>query len=57
MAEPKPLMPVEAITDDTVASRYNSAVEAWGERGWAAVGRLCRWAAGNGLAHPECPAP
>ena len=55
--EAKPLMPVEAITDDTAAARYNSQIEAWGERGWSAVARLCRWAAGNGLAHPACPTP
>lgn len=42
-------MPVEAITDDKVNARYNSGVEAWGDRGWASVARICRWAAGVGM--------
>lgn len=33
----------------------NSAFEAWGERGWAAVARLCRWAEANGAVGLECP--
>lgn len=53
--EAKPVMPDAAITDDAAAAQYGSDVEAWGERGWAAVGRLCRWAAANGMAHPACP--
>ena len=53
--EPKPLMPVEAITDDTAAAAYSSSVESWGDRGWAAVGRLCRWAKANGEVL-DCPA-
>lgn len=50
-------MPLEAITDDMAAARYSAAIETWGERGWAAVGRLCRWAADNKLPHPDCPNP
>ena len=33
--EKKPVMPVEAITDDTAAAQYSSDVEGWGDRGWA----------------------
>ena len=55
--EKKPVMPVEAITDDTVAAQYSSDVEGWGDRGWAAVARLCRWAQANKMPHPECLAP
>jgi len=49
-------MPVEAITDDQASARYGAAVEAWGERGWAKVASLCRWAVANGAALPfDCP--
>lgn len=54
---PKPVMPVAAITDDQAAARYSSDIEAWGDAGWATVGRLCRWAAANEMPHPDCPAP
>lgn len=53
--ERKPIMPVEAITDDRAAADYSSSVESWGDRGWAAVARLCRWAERNKLPHPDCP--
>jgi hypothetical protein len=53
--KPKPVMPAEAITDDTAAADYSSKVEGWGDAGWAAVGRLCRWAAANKMPHPDCP--
>lgn len=50
-------MPDAAITDDSVNAKYNSDVEGWGDRGWATVGRLCRWAERNGMPHPTCPTP
>lgn len=53
--KPKPIMPEAAITDDAENARYNSAVEAWGEDGWMTVARICRWAAANNMAHPQCP--
>lgn len=53
--EPKPPFPDAAITDDAVSAQYGSDVEAWGERGWASVARLCRWAAANKMVHPTCP--
>lgn len=39
--------------------RHDNAVEAWGERGWATVGRLCRFFGAQGMPLPfECaPAP
>jgi len=52
--EPKPV-PTEAIlTDAEAEARYNSAIEAWGERGWAQVARMCRWAVAHGSRVP-CP--
>jgi len=35
---------VEAIASDNALAEHDAAVEAWGERGWAAVARICRWA-------------
>jgi hypothetical protein len=49
-------MPKAAITDDAVAAKYSSDLEAWGDRGWATVARLCRWAQANAMSHPICPA-
>ena len=57
-AEPKPVPGVEVLTSDIAAEEYNSAVEAWGERGWAAIARICRWSArlGNPIeCLPETP--
>lgn len=54
VVEAKPI-PTEAIlTDSNEEAKYNSAIEAWGERGWDAVARLCRWAADHGSKVP-CP--
>jgi hypothetical protein len=47
-------MPLEAFSDDKIGAEYDIAIEAWGERGWAAVARNCRWTKvmGNKI---ECP--
>lgn len=55
--EAKPVMPDEAITDDKAAARYSEALESWGERGWATVARLCRWAKETGASDLDCPPP
>lgn len=34
---------------------YEASLEAWGDRGWRQVGRLCRWAEANGMKGLECP--
>ena len=53
-AEPKPAITPDVLTSDIAAEQYNSSVEAWGERGWAAVARICRWS--KALGNPvECP--
>jgi hypothetical protein len=54
--EAKPAITPAVLTDDTAAAEYDSAVEAWGERGWAAVARICRWAKSHGSRAP-CPVP
>jgi hypothetical protein len=50
--ETKPAMPEAALSDDRASASYNSAVEAWGERGWAAVERVCQWFVDNGAVVP-----
>lgn len=54
VVERKPV-PTEAIlTDPAASARYNSAIEAWGDRVSAAGGRLCRYFANLGM-EAECP--
>lgn len=58
--EPKPELSVEAVASgsDAALALHDDAVEAWGERGWAAVARICRWAQAGGAALPfKCPPP
>lgn len=55
--EAKPRLDPAALDSEAALDAHDSAVEAWGERGWAAVGRLCRWAADNGAPGLDCPAP
>ena len=47
--EPKPEITPAVLESDVSAAEYDSAVEAGGERGWAAVGRICRWAVAHGM--------
>lgn len=37
--------------------RHDNAVEAWGEAGWAQVGRLCRFYRTMGMKELRCPPP
>lgn len=50
-------MKIEALASDQAANDYDNAVLAWGRRGWLQVGRVCRWAAENGMAGLDCPKP
>ena len=52
--EPKPVPGPEIVTSAQASAQYDAAVEAWGERGWLSVGRLCRWARDNGMT-VDCP--
>lgn len=54
IVEAKPAAGAEIVTDAQAAARYDAAVEAWGERGWAAVARVCRWAERRGM-EINCP--
>jgi hypothetical protein len=52
--EAKPVLDPAAVNSDKALNDYDVAVEAWGTRGWQAVGRLCNWAKANGM-KVDCP--
>ena len=52
--EAKPQLTVEALASDAALDAHDAAVEAWGERGWAAVRRVCVWAKGHGMPNAPC---
>ena len=52
--EPKPIPPADIVTSAQAAAEYDIAVEGWGERGWLAIARICRWAREQG-AEVACP--
>ena len=54
VVETKPVPPLEIVTSEQAAAEYDVAVEAWGERGWRTVARLCRYFVGHGM-QIECP--
>lgn len=57
--EPKPLLDPAALGSDEALDAHDNAVEAWGERGWRTVARICRqvesWEKGRQLPF-DCPA-
>lgn len=55
MVEAKPVPGPEIVESAQAAAEYDAAIEAWGERGWNAVARICRFVAGHGMA-VSCPA-
>ena len=48
--EPKPQLKPEDLASEAALDAHDISLEAWGERGWQAVGRICRWAKANGMA-------
>ena len=50
--EPKPRLTPEMGESDAALALHDIEVERWGDRGWEAVGRICRWAKANGLREP-----
>lgn len=55
--EAKPRPGLDVLTSEAAGERHDNAIEGWGERGWATVGRLCRFFDGQGMVLPfECPA-
>ena len=55
--QPKPVPTVEVLTSRIAGEKYDNAVEAWGEAGWATVGRLCRFFDHMGMPDLDCPEP
>lgn len=54
--EPKPVPGPEIVTSAQAAAEYDVEVEAWGERGWRQIARLCRYFKGHGM-EIQCPDP
>lgn len=51
-------MTAEALVSEKAANDYDTAVLTWGRSLAAQVGRICRWAVGNGMQGVACaPAP
>lgn len=56
--EAKPQLQPADLGSEAALDAHDIAVETWGERGWRAVGRICRWAVANGATLPfECAPP
>lgn len=56
--EPAPVPTADILTSRVAGERYDNARDAHSEAGWAKVGRLCRFFAGQGMPLPfECPLP
>lgn len=55
--EAKPRLDPAALDSEAALDAHDIALEAWGERGWAAVARVCRWAERNGAKGLDCPPP
>lgn len=53
--EAKPLLDPASLTSEAALDQHDIDIETWGERGWKAVARICRWAMANG-AKVSCPA-
>lgn len=56
--QPKPQLSPDAVDSEAALIAHDIALETWGEEGWAAVGRICRWGVANGAPYPRgwCPA-
>lgn len=46
--EAKPVIMPAVLESERAAAEYDSQIEAWGERGWSAVKRICLWAKAHG---------
>lgn len=55
--EPKPVPSEEVLTSRIAGELHDNAIEAWGERGWQAVARLCQWSVDMGAEGLSCPRP
>ena len=55
--QPKPVPSDDVLTSRIAGEKHDNAVEAWGEAGWAQVGRLCRFFDEMGMKGLDCPSP
>ena len=55
--EAKPRLEPAAVESEAALDRYEIDLELWGERGWSAVARLCRFHRAMGMQGLNCPAP
>ncbi len=55
--KPRPVASVEGLTSEAALDRYETDLEIWGEEGWLAVGRLCRFFDAMGMKGLDCPPP
>lgn len=56
--QPKPVPPDDVLTSRIAGEQHDNGVEAWGEAGWAAVARSCRFWRDQGMRLPfGCPPP
>ena len=53
----KPVPSDDVLTSRVAGEQHDNAVEAWGEAGWAQVGRMCRFFDEMGMKGLDCPAP
>ncbi|MET4683229.1 hypothetical protein [Brevundimonas faecalis] len=54
--EPKPRLDPAALQSEAALDAHDIALETWGERGWAAVARLCGFYRTMGMKGLDCPA-
>lgn len=52
--EARPVPGPEIVTSAQANGAFQVEKDSWGARGWATVGRLCRWAKRNGMT-VDCP--
>ncbi len=55
--EEKPRLDPGAVDSEAALDAYDVELELWGERGWNAVARLCRFHAQMGMPGLTCPRP
>lgn len=51
--EAKPVPGLETLESEEAANLFDSKLEAWGDRGWAAVRRICEDAVRKGAPYPK----
>ena len=55
--KPRPVADASGLTSEAALDRYETDLFIWGEDGWLAVGRLCRFFDEMGQPGLKCPPP